>query len=244
MDLALAWALLSITIESPELGHHHQGVPGHCLWLLEPGSQEQGTAVVAGTCPTLEIWSDLDPSCDPRPASHPLGTERWLAVGTALSVGGRGILVCGPLPAGHPHLGGGGARGHGRLSCRRWYVAMVIRRPPVGPLTASQPPPFPAGRTDPETFYPSRPSLLRRQESVPELNQRFPATAARPSCHTPGLSKSRSRVAQPPPLLQTLPAVLPCPLPGSPGWTKAPLWSLTQRSEEGIDFSPSFLRME
>ena len=56
----------------------------------EPGSREQGPAVVAGTCPTLEIWSDLDPSCEPWPASHPLGTERWLAVGTTLSLGGRG----------------------------------------------------------------------------------------------------------------------------------------------------------
>ena len=42
---------------------------------------------------------------------RPLGAESRLAVGTTLSLGGRGIVVCGPLPPGHPHLGGGAAGG-------------------------------------------------------------------------------------------------------------------------------------
>lgn len=73
---------------------------------VAPGSQWQPWRPVPLVC-----WKSGQISTLHVTPVRPLGTESRLAVGTTLSLGGRGIVACEPLPPGHPHLGGGAAGG-------------------------------------------------------------------------------------------------------------------------------------
>lgn len=89
----------------------------------------------------------------------PLTTERWLALGPTLSLGGLGTLTCRPLPPGHPHLAGGavtGLQGAEPLGYRD--LAIVTQSQPARPHPAV-PSPCCSSNTDPRHETVPRPRL-------------------------------------------------------------------------------------
>lgn len=99
-------------------------------------------------------------------------------MGTTLSLGGRGILVWGPLPAGHPHLVGGGARRTRQAELSMRVPGHSHSETARGPPRCIPAPSIPCrmhGRRD--CLPPHAPACSDGRKSVPGLNQRFLATA-------------------------------------------------------------------